>query len=134
VTVWHSLLTTASEVYEPKNGWGVLGLLVLNGGGLLTAIGALWLIIHKGGKVQKSAEAVREDTAAVKAQVVNGHPDPMRADLDKALEGIDRLTGLVEGLYKLFGSLIDRRSGNDRRQSDQPHHGPDRRSGHDRRN
>ena len=127
MTVWQSLLTTASEAYEPKNGWGVVGLLVLNGSGLLTAVGTVWLIVRQG-KVKQTAEAV-------KAQVVNGHADkdPLRVDVDKALDGIARIEGQVDGLYRMLESLFDRRAGGDRRQSDHTYDGPERRSGHDRR-
>lgn len=132
MSVWQSLLTTAAEVYEPRNWWGVVGLVIINGGGLLTAAGTVWLIVRQN-RVKQVAEAV-------KAQVVHVHADkdPLRADVDKALAGIGRIEGQVDGLYKLFASFLetpqfDRRRGEDRRKADQPYSGPDRRSGHDRR-
>ena len=132
MSVWQSLLTTAAEVYEPRNWWGVVGLVIINGGGLLTAAGTVWLIVRQN-RVKQVAEAV-------KAQVVHVHADkdPLRADVDKALAGIGRIEGQVDGLYKLFASSLetpqfDRRRGEDRRKADQPYSGPDRRSGHDRR-
>ena len=87
MSVWQSLLTTAAEVYEPRNWWGVVGLVIINGGGLLTAAGTVWLIVRQN-RVKQVAEAV-------KAQVVHVHADkdPLRADVDKALAGIGRIEG-----------------------------------------
>ena len=89
--MWRSLLTTAAETYEPHNWWGVVGLLIVNAGVIITAVGTVVLLVRQRG--------VRNDTAAVKAQVVNGHPDPLRADVDKlilAVRAIKRHLGMTD--------------------------------------
>lgn len=123
---WQSLVVTASELYEPKNWWGIVGLLIVNLGVIVTAVCTGIVLVRQ--------RSVQKDTSEVKAQI-NGHADkdPLRTDVDKALAGIERIEGQVDGLYKLLASLFDRRAGGDRRQSEQPYHGPERRSGHDRR-
>lgn len=91
MSVWQSLLTTASEVYEPKNWWGLVGLLIVNAGVIITAVGTVVLLVRQRG--------VRDDTAAVKAQVVNGHPDPLRSDVYKlilAVKSIKRHLGMSD--------------------------------------
>ena len=92
MSVWQSLLTTASEVYEPKNWWGLVGLLIVNAGVIITAVGTVVLLVRQRG--------VRDDTAAVKAQVVkNGHPDPLRSDVEKlilAVKSIKRHLGMSD--------------------------------------
>jgi len=127
VTIWQSVLTTASELYEPRNWWGIAGLLIVNLGVIVTAICTGVVLVRQRG--------VQRDTSEVKAQVVNGRADkdPLRADVDKALDGIARIEGQVDGLYRMLEALFDRPAGADRRHSDHPHGGPERRSGHDRR-
>ena len=127
MNVWQSLVVTAAELYEPRNWWGIVGLLIVNLGVIVTAVCTGIVLVRQ--------RSVQKDTSEVKAQVVNGHADkdPLRTDVDKALAGIERIEGQVDGLYKLLGSLFDRRGGGDRRQSTQPYLGPERRSGGDRR-
>lgn len=91
MSVWQSLLTTAAEVYEPHNWWGIIGLLIVNAGVIITAVGTVVLLVQQRG--------VRDDTAAVKSHVVNGNPDPLRSDVDKlilAVKSIKRHLGMPD--------------------------------------
>lgn len=46
---------------------------------------------------------------AIKNQVVNGHEQPMRADLDRAIQAIESLADDVSGLRKAINMEEDRR-------------------------
>jgi len=46
---------------------------------------------------------------AIKNQVVNGHEQPLRADLDRAIQAIESLADDVSGLRKAINMEEDRR-------------------------
>jgi len=43
-------------------------------------------------KARKAADSAHETAQVVREQVVNGHSEPMRADLDRAIAAINRLS------------------------------------------
>lgn len=100
--IWQSLITTAAEVYEPDNGWGLAGLLIVNFGAIITACGTVWVLVRQrrtDAKVAK-VEAVSADT---NAQVANGKPvaeggTAFRTDLD---EKFDQLGKKIDGVHEL---------------------------------
>lgn len=53
----------------------------------------------------KSHKGIQE----VKAQVVNGHTSPMRADLDRVIEAIDRLAHDITAIRRDLAAEEDRR-------------------------
>jgi hypothetical protein len=144
VSFAQSLAVLASELYEPRNWWGVVGLLIVNLGVIVTAVCTGIVLVRQ--------RSVQKDTSEVKAQVVNGHKDPLRVDIDRYFEAVherldqqgermdaqtDRLDQqgvAIETLAHRVETLAERRLGEDRRSANHPlHDGPDRRSGHERR-
>lgn len=46
----------------------------------------------------RNHRSIKDETAVIKEQLVNGHKSPLRADLDKALQAIAALAENVNGL------------------------------------
>lgn len=115
-----ALFALAGDIAElPRTGWGVVGVLILTIPPLVTAIGTVAVLVRQ----HKSASQVGE----IKAQVVNGHEDPMRTDIDRANTKLDglivsvaELAGEMRGLTHRVDLLAERRGGGDRRVADVP--------------
>lgn len=93
---WQSLITTATEVYEPNDGWGLAGLLVIGLPALVTAAGTMWVLIRQRG-VRAKVDEVAAGVEQTNKQVVNGHAekDPLRSDVDKLLKMAEETSAAV---------------------------------------
>ncbi|MEU9805432.1 hypothetical protein [Mycobacterium sp. NPDC050853] len=80
-------LTAVAELYEPKNGWGLAGLLIIGMPSLVTA-GVSGVILWRQRKSAHDMNEVKTGVAATNAQVVNGHGGkaPLRSDMDLVVE------------------------------------------------
>lgn len=78
----------------------------------LDLVGNMWIgLVVIAAAVVPSWLAARNHTTikAIKNQVVNGHEQPLRADLDRAIEAIESLADDVSGLRKAINMEEDRR-------------------------
>lgn len=92
---WLVTIIAAEEL--PRSGWAVIGTLIITVPATLSAIGTLIMVIRQNRiaeQASKSATAAKEQAsqtgqvvAEIKSQVVNGHEDPLRTDLDKVRAG-----------------------------------------------
>lgn len=89
IDIWQSLIANASDVYEPNDGYGLAGLLIIGLPALVTAAGTVWVLIR-----QRGVRAQVDRVAKTNSQVVNGHTE-MRTELD---EKFDRLGTDVQKL------------------------------------
>lgn len=80
---WSSVLTTAADIYEPDNAVGLLGLLIIGLPASLPAIAALVVVLRGQRKGRQRRDQDRAVLDVVRDNVQNGHPDPLRADLDR---------------------------------------------------
>lgn len=98
-----SIVSTAAEVYEPDNGTGLIGLLIIGLPSTIAATLSGWALVR-----QKRIEA---GVQATNKQVVNGHADadPLRKDLDTKFaqlgSKIDGLDGLVRTQGRDIGGI-----------------------------
>ena len=103
---WQSLITTATEVYEPNDGWGLAGLLIIGLPALITAGGTVWVLVRQRRTDTRVAavEAVSSDT---NAQVANGKRvdeggSPLRREmeirLDAVIAKVDAIDTKVDGI------------------------------------
>jgi hypothetical protein len=89
VSIWQSLIITAAEVYEPNDGWGLAGLVVIGLPSIITAvIGGIILVRQH--RADKKIDAVKSGVEATTSQVVNDHEDQpvLRVDLDEKFAGV----------------------------------------------
>lgn len=94
--IWRELVHTASEIYEPDNGWGLAGLLIIGLPSTITAVFSgvfIWRQRKHGDKLDR----VEANTVATVAQVVNnhGHKPVLRADIDTLGVKLDAVLGTL---------------------------------------
>ena len=94
MSLWQSVIITASEVYEPRNGYGLVGLLIIGLPALITAAGTVWVLIRQRG-VRERVEQVAQGVEKTNKQVVNGHTQPMRNDLDEKFDALGQTVDKV---------------------------------------
>lgn len=80
-------LSAAAQIYEPRDGWGLVGLLIIGLPSLITA-GVSGVILWRQRKSANDINEVKSGVAATNAQVVNGHggKPPLRSDMDLVVE------------------------------------------------
>lgn len=116
--LWESVLTVASEVYEPNDGWGLAGLFIIGLPAIISAVlagVALWRQRGTARKVDDVAAGVRETNRSV-----NCRPTPMRSDLDEMRAemraGFRQVTRDIGGLREeLRTERVERIEGDKRR-------------------
>lgn len=69
----------------PRSGWAVVGTLIITVPATISAIGTLIVVIRQH-RARVQASDTGQAVAEIKSQVVNGHPDPLRTDLDKVIQ------------------------------------------------
>lgn len=77
-----SVIHAASEIYEPDDGIGLVGLLIIGLPTTITAAGTVWVLVRQR-KTDSKVDTVAAGVVETRRQVVNGHPDPLRVDLDR---------------------------------------------------
>lgn len=93
-------LRTAAEVYEPNDAIGLAGLFIIGLPGILAAVASIAAIVvsvrgrRRGEDRREEDRAVLRDVSekvdVVRSNVQNGHPDPLREDLDRQFAAIHR--------------------------------------------
>lgn len=84
-----SVIHAASEIYEPDDGIGLVGLLIIGLPTTITAAGTVWVLVrqrktdNKVDRTESKVDTVAAGVVETRRQVVNGHPDPLRVDLDR---------------------------------------------------
>lgn len=83
-------LHKATEIYEPNDAVGIVGLIIIGMPTLLTAAGTVWVLVRQG-KAEKKIDGVAGGVDQTNKQVVNGHgkADPLRVDLDNKFAALD---------------------------------------------
>lgn len=85
-----SVVHAAAEIYEPDDGIGLAGLLIIGLPTTITAAGTVWVLVRqrktetKVDRTEGKVDTVQQGIDATNKQVVNGHgnADPLRKDLD----------------------------------------------------
>ncbi len=131
-------LFLAAENYEPRNWWGVLGLLINNAGSIFAAIASLIgaIILWRQRGVKSSVEATGKAVTHMRSDVdkqINNRKQPLRDDVDEVITGntqvlaavvsmgerVGRLSGDVRSLRDALGVEEQRRHDRDEEHSEQ---------------
>lgn len=57
-----------------------------------------WLTLRNHKSIQENHRDIKEETNVIRSQLVNGHKEPMRADLDRAIYAVEALTQEVRNI------------------------------------
>lgn len=80
-------LIVAAESYEPHSLLGVLGLLIISIPATVTAAGTV-MILWRQRKTAGKVDDIQAGVDETNRQVKNGHPDPLRTDLDRLIGAV----------------------------------------------
>jgi len=122
IDIWSAFIAKAAEVYEPNDAVGLVGLLIIGLPTTITAVGTVFVLVRqhktKGqvetlqqhvADVQQGVATVQQGVVETKNQVVNGHPQPLRVDLDRqfadVIENVQALHNEVGGLRHEVGGM-----------------------------
>jgi hypothetical protein len=94
--VWQSVISTAAQVYEPDDGVGLLGLVIVGLPATVTALGTVWVLVRQRG-TQTAVTRAESKIDAVNASV-NNRPTTARDDIDRLITAVEKTTVTVAEL------------------------------------